>query len=111
MTKSVDAHEKAATPPGTMPWCAQGCPPVPGHPLAKWREPMTKITNPPLHSDSGRSKGRTPSRTRSLASAHTIGTTHTAKAGITAATARLITSMADVVTALSGSDHCHPMVT
>jgi hypothetical protein len=35
VTDSVEAQLKAATPPGTSPWWAQGCPPVPGHPFPK----------------------------------------------------------------------------
>ena len=63
VTNNVEAHAYAATPPGTMPWCAHGCPPVPGQPLAKWCVPTTRMPRPTMVSSKGRRRRPLRSRT------------------------------------------------
>ena len=63
-TDSVDAHEKAATPPGTRPGRAHGWPPVPGQPFPKCLPPTTTTARPARNSADG------PSRPRASSAGH-----------------------------------------
>ena len=108
-TKSVDAQQKAATPPGTGPGWAHGWPPVPGHPLPKCLPPATSTTSPDRNSADGTSRPR--SRPRAIRAATARATGSEASSASTAKTsiAPDITTVATEA-AVSGADHCQPMV-
>ena len=109
-TESVDAHEKAATPPGTRPWRAHGWPPVPGQPFPKCLPPMTTTASPARKSNDGPRRPRGRPRAMRDATLHATGSAASSARTAKTSIAPDITKIATVVPAVSGSAHCQPMV-
>ena len=110
-TNSVDAHVKAAAPPGTIPWRVHGWP---GSPASRSRSdgsPRRRPNRPPRKSPTGRAgpcacrRGRAHARPTPPG-----GAASTPEAPKRPIAPDMTTIASDVVRAVAGAAHCHPIV-